>query len=95
MIELRRLPHLAKVSRWSNLAEVRGISGPEGSCGHRAGLESARKNPRQGQSTLSSEPLSHFPPSFAKNSSGGDAGQNILELFLLSKCLDAMALLEL
>lgn len=39
--------------------------------------------------------LSHFSPSFAKNSSGGDAGQNTLELFLLSKCLDAMALLEL
>lgn len=53
------------------------------------------RTPRQGQSILFNEPLSHFSPSFAKNSSGGDAGQNILELFLLSKCLDAMALLEL
>lgn len=54
---------------------------PEGSCGNSDGLQSARRNSKARASILFKEPLSHFSPSFAKNSSGGDAGQDISEFF--------------
>ena len=61
---------------------------PEGSCEYSDGQRWTATDcslqegtPRQGPSILFKEPLSHFSPSFAKNSSGGDAGQDISEFF--------------
>lgn len=81
-MELWRLPNLEKVSRWRNFAEVRGHQWTlKDGVGTAMDCSLQEGTPRQGPSILFKEPLSHFSPSFAKNSSGGDAGQDISEFF--------------